>query len=470
MIEWATIRSHAMREYRQRQRSIQKRQHESTANACRTTVAEPERLRKGHKSSESAERRHVNVVWRSSVHIAKHTPTTLQHDAHLSTSLDDVSLSDPGASSEWTSDCLALFGRYLRWLKPEGDFTLPWEHDYSPSPLLLAASVLSATRHLQAAHFIRPCNTHLAWRHAILKRLLGLGDALDKDFANAATCLLHFELCHGSEEAIYHLRGLRSTTKLEKCMPAWELQSCTMSLEMGDLLHALLFEHPLEVLSHDQGATYDRKFSVYHLSVLASELQVDCGPCKTSELQALKDVYRSMSEAASRMELSLADNTTVPDSDITPDAPDDQQSALSLTGMPKDLTLFVQASSATIAILHNYAVRRLSIRHVDNEEYVKKVITAIMHMDDSSWQGTQYSRIFILMTGLCASTEQPARSFFEAHLIRAILQAGTDEWTSVQSEPQKTDARQISSFDPTSLAFTIKFLANRDDVRIASAR
>ncbi|KAF2159887.1 hypothetical protein M409DRAFT_60478 [Zasmidium cellare ATCC 36951] len=469
-IEWAPIsvdgsrnpavrrhaRSLAMRQYRRRQKEEVERKHKSTTEDSASTTAMKSRPRRSVTPASSVS---TKIGSRNS------KPKSLVFNS-LSWRKDaEERIQEP----EVIADSLRLCKKYLQWLRPDGiltdaDFTLYVAQQELPDPLLIAASHLVAGRYLDAAHFRAPgkkCDERKNEVLASLKARLKDGEMLvSGDVVNAIVCLLHYELCEGNDEALVHLQGVKALIGTIDPSSSRMFASCAMSLEMGDLMHALMFSRKAEFVSLGKQSPFSEPtYSSYHASILTKELdQINdliIYPYFTKVDTMMQDVSR-------KIEKSL-DGPQIRQREARRNSPFEKLSrsigTLSQQTQLCDLELFVQAAKATNIIIYRYAVLKYPFNDLENQSQVDPIIAAMIHVPSERWRVLKYFRLFMLLAALCAAEEPRRRSFCEAHLVRAMLQLGPQAWLNTRSVADTANFPE----------FFVKFINNVSAVRAPPA-
>ncbi|KAF2159057.1 hypothetical protein M409DRAFT_30478 [Zasmidium cellare ATCC 36951] len=235
------IRSHAMKDYRARQRSARQGQSTGKHDAYSGEPSKPSRL-----------------TFRFVVD-PRGTPNDADEDAAIQRSKSSTPMSlSPSVWGKESPDIFQspaqlqqMFGlcrEWFQWLRPDikADFAgkpIDQAWDISPCSMLLAANCLAAIGGLDAADRNRPSGLEVVFKgrvlHEIQIRMQSSLAATTDETMSTLLFLVSYEFYRLNPEAITHLKGLRSILRLKGQNRAGMKWGGGMVLETLDLLTAL---------------------------------------------------------------------------------------------------------------------------------------------------------------------------------------------------------------------------------------
>ncbi|KAF2725009.1 hypothetical protein K431DRAFT_116892 [Polychaeton citri CBS 116435] len=341
----------------------------------------------------------------------------------------------------------------MRWLHPGIDPTtagrlLSDAWNSSQDPMLLAACCLASVGHLDAVQPNRPGGDYTTYRARVLKelseRMRVPSTAVSDETVGTLACLLSFELSKGNSEATTHLRGLSGIVNVKGGVNSLGFDgNLTMMVECLDLIHAALFDTTPLLTNADPGSRApspgmdqgDADLFDRISPLLVAEQQDLQQGIQTAHNVKLREVPQLLASASA----ALRGSSILPTQDfiLYKDDPSllfrdglDRFGQQSIHGINEtdDSHQLARACHLTLVIFYNLAINKVPYRHHSNQRNCQWLCDAVRNIQDSTWQLVPYFRLWILLTGMVASTSQSDKSVFKAHFVRAIFQMGLPDW------------------------------------------
>lgn len=250
-------------------------------------------------------------------------------------------------------------------------------------------------------------------------------------------------MSRGSEEALTHLRGLKSIVKVRGGVEQLEMGTLSTMLQTLDVLHAVLFDcQPVLVKATTDtdmfASTEDIDPDPDGLPKMFASILMEQVFFQTSGPQAHVDVLRPLHaiirEAGSLLRDEVSDTTA-----FTPGSIGRYHEALEyfyqrtrLEDTPADAFELVRCAYSMALIHFNSIADKIPFRHAANQANADGLFDAICRVKNQTWEELPYLRLLMLLTGAASTTSARTKSFFKAETVRAIYQMGEEEMPRVK--------------------------------------